>query len=77
MKLDYAQALKRIDQIQGVWLMHGGEPLLEQNLLQDLRQHWQKHGIERQRFDLQNVNDWKQIFSALNSLSLFSTQLAI
>ncbi|OUY08491.1 DNA polymerase III subunit delta [Acinetobacter populi] len=77
MKLDYTQALNRITQVQGVWLMHGNEPLLEQNLISALRKHWQQQNIERQRFDLQNVNDWKQIFSALNSLSLFSTQLAI
>ena len=77
MKLDYQQALKKVPQIQGAWLMHGAEPLLEQNLLADLRQHWQAQGIERQRFELQSVNDWKQIFSALNSLSLFSQQLAI
>ena len=77
MKIDYQQALKRVAQVQGVWLMHGAEPLLEQNLLSALRQHWQKQDIERQRFELQNVNDWKQIFSALNSLSLFSQQLAI
>ena len=77
MKLDYQQALKRVTSIQGVWLMHGAEPLLEQNLLTALRQHWHNNDIERQRFELQNVNDWKQIFSALNSLSLFSQQLAI
>lgn len=77
MKIDYQQALKRTDQIQGVWLMHGAEPLLEQNLLAQLRLQWKNQDIERQRFELQNVNDWKQIFSALNSLSLFSQQLAI
>lgn len=77
MKIDYQQALKRVSQVQGVWLMHGAEPLLEQNLLADLRQYWQTHEIERQRFELHNVNDWKQVFSALNSLSLFSQQLAI
>lgn len=77
MKLDYQQALKRVPQIQGAWLMHGAEPLLEQNLLAALRQHWQQQDIERQRFDLQNVHDWKHVFAALNSLSLFSQQLAI
>ncbi|KAA8734525.1 DNA polymerase III subunit delta [Acinetobacter qingfengensis] len=77
MKLDYTQALKRVPDAQGVWLLHGAEPLLEQNLLQILRQDWQSKNIERQRFDLQSAQDWKQIFSALNSLSLFSSQLAI
>ncbi len=77
MKLDYSQALNRVTHAQGAWLMHGSEPLLEQNLLQGLRHYWQQQEIERQRFDLQNVNDWKQIFSALNSLSLFSQRLAI
>ena len=77
MKLDYLQALKRVDQAKGAWLLHGAEPLLEQNLLERLRQHWQNHEIERQRFDLSNVGEWKQVFNALNSLSLFSTQLAI
>ena len=77
MKLDYLQALKRIENAQGAWLMHGQEPLLEQNLLDALRQHWARQGIERQRFDLSSAADWKNVFNALNSLSLFSTQLAI
>ena len=77
MKLDYQQALNRVADAKGAWLVHGGEPLLEQNLLSSFRAHWQAQGIERQRFELQSVQDWKQIFSALNSLSLFSTQLAI
>lgn len=77
MKLDYLQALKRIDSARGAWVLHGQEPLLEQNLLDAFRQHWQRQGIERQRYDLANVGDWKTVFSALNSLSLFATQLAI
>ncbi len=77
MKLDYQQALSRVTEAQGAWLVHGGEPLLEQNLLSAFREHWQSQGIERQRFELQNVQDWKQVFTALNSLSLFSSQLAI
>lgn len=77
MKIDYLQALKRVDTAQGAWLMHGQEPLLEQNLLQAFREHWEQNGIERQRFELNGVNDWKQVFAALNSLSLFSSQLAI
>lgn len=77
MKIDYLQALKRVETAQGAWLMHGQEPLLEQNLLQAFRTHWAQQGIERQRFELNGVNDWKQVFAALNSLSLFATQLAI
>ncbi|WP_122900295.1 DNA polymerase III subunit delta [Acinetobacter sp. B51(2017)] len=77
MKLDYLQALKRIDSARGAWVLHGQEPLLEQNLLDAFRKHWQAQGIERQRYDLSNVTDWKTVFSALNSLSLFATQLAI
>ena len=77
MKLDYLQALKRIDSARGAWVLHGQEPLLEQNLLDAFRQHWHTQGIERQRYDLGNVADWKTVFSALNSLSLFATQLAI
>jgi DNA polymerase III subunit delta len=77
MKLDYLQALKRVTSAQGAWVLHGQEPLLEQNLLDALRKHWHAQGIERQRYDLSNVSDWKTVFSALNSLSLFATQLAI
>ena len=33
MKLDYLQALKRVDEARGVWILHGQEPLLEQNLI--------------------------------------------
>lgn len=77
MKIDYLQALKRVSEARGVWIMHGQEPLLEQNLLAVFRKSWEAQGIERQRFDLNNVSDWKNIFVALNSLSLFSSQLAI
>ncbi|MDQ8936400.1 DNA polymerase III subunit delta [Acinetobacter rudis] len=77
MKIDYLQALKRAPEARGVWLIHGQEPLLEQNLLATFRQHWQSQDIERQRFDLNNVSEWKNVFVALNSLSLFSSQLAV
>ena len=77
MKLDYLQALKRVDEARGAWILHGQEPLLEQNLLDRFRQSWQQQEIERQRYDINSVNDWKTVFNALNSLSLFSQQLAI
>lgn len=77
MKLDYLQALKRIDDARGAWVLHGQEPLLEQNLVDAFRQSWQKQDIERQRYDISSVSDWKNVFNALNSLSLFSTQLAV
>lgn len=77
MKLDYRGTLKRMPHTVGAWLLHGNEPLLEQNLLQRWRRHWEEAGIERQRFDINTVNDWRDVFNALNSLSLFSSQLAI
>jgi DNA polymerase-3 subunit delta len=77
MKLDYVQALKRITEARGAWVIHGQEPLLEQNLLDAFRKSWQQHEVERQRYDISSVNDWKNVFNALNSLSLFSQQLAI
>lgn len=77
MKIDYLQALKHTQNATGAWILHGQEPLLEQNLLDAFRQQWQKQEIERQRYDIQNVGDWKNVFNALNSLSLFSQQLAI
>ncbi|MFV5191120.1 DNA polymerase III subunit delta [Acinetobacter sp. 'aerobic (ED)'] len=77
MKLDYVQALKRVNEARGAWIMHGQEPLLEQNLLDAFRKSWQQQEVERQRYDISSVNDWKNVFNALNSLSLFSQQLAI
>ena len=77
MKLDYLQALKRIPEARGAWILHGQEPLLEQNLLDTFRKSWQQQDIERQRYDISSVSDWKNVFNALNSLSLFSQQLAI
>ena len=41
MKLDYLQALKRIPEARGAWILHGQEPLLEQNLLDTFRKSWQ------------------------------------
>ena len=77
MKLDYLQALKRINEARGAWVLHGQEPLLEQNLLDAFRASWVKQEIERQRYEINSVSDWKNVFNALNSLSLFSNQLAI
>ena len=77
MKLDYVQALKRINEARGAWIIHGQEPLLEQNLLDAFRKSWQQQEVERQRHDISSVNDWKNVFNALNSLSLFSQQLDI
>jgi DNA polymerase-3 subunit delta len=37
MKLDYVQALKRVNEARGAWIIHGQEPLLEQNLLDAFR----------------------------------------
>lgn len=77
MKIDYIQALKRVDHARGAWILHGQEPLLEQNLLDVFRKNWNQHEVERQRFDINSVSDWKNVFNALNSLSLFSQNLAI
>lgn len=77
MRLDYRGALKRADQANGAWLIHGNEALLEQNLLSALRKHWKAQNIERQRFDISAIGDWRDVFNALNSLSLFSERLAI
>lgn len=77
MKIDYLQALKRVDEARGAWILHGQEPLLEQNLIDTFRQSWTKLDIERQRYDISSVSDWKNVFNALNSLSLFSQNLAV
>lgn len=77
MKLDYLQALKRVNEARGAWVLHGQEPLLEQNLLDVFRASWVSQEIERQRYEINSVSDWKNVFNALNSLSLFSNQLAI
>lgn len=77
MKLDYIQALKRVDEARGAWILHGQEPLLEQNLVDAFRNSWNQHQIERERYDISSANDWKNVFHALNSLSLFSQNLAI
>lgn len=77
MKIDYLQALKRIDGARGAWILHGQEALLEQNLVDAFRQSWTEQDVERQRYDISSVGDWKNVFNALNSLSLFSQNLAI
>lgn len=77
MKLDYLQALKRVNEARGAWVLHGQEPLLEQNLVDAFRSSWQSREVERQRYDISTASDWKNVFNALNSLSLFSSQLAI
>ena len=41
MKLDYLQALQRVDEARGAWILQGPEPLLEHNLLDSFRARWQ------------------------------------
>ena len=77
MKFDYIQALKRTHEAHDAWIMHGQEPLLEQNLIDAFRKSWNIQEVERQRFDISSVSEWKNVFNALNSLSLFSQNLAI
>jgi len=77
MKLDYLQALKRVNEARGAWVLHGQEPLLEQNLVDAFRSSWQSREVERQRYDISSASDWKNVFNALNTMSLFSSQLAI
>ena len=45
MKLDYVQALKRVNEARGAWIIHGQEPLLEQNLLDTFRKAWQQQEV--------------------------------
>ncbi len=77
MKADYRSASKRIANAQGVWLIHGDEPLLAQSLLEQLRQHWQRQGIERQRIDITSASEWREALSQLDNLSLFASQMAL
>ena len=77
MKTDYQGALQQIAKSPPVWLLHGNEPLLSQQILTELRKHWQQQGVERQRINLGSAADWRDAFSELNSLSLFSSQTAV
>ena len=74
MKTDYQGALQQIRKPHPVWLLHGDEPLLSQQILAELRTHWQQHGVERQRIDLGSAADWRDAFDELDSLSLFASQ---
>lgn len=71
MKLDFQQALTRLPQATGLWVLHGDEPLLAQLLLDALRQHTQQTQAERQRFDLASPADWRNILDTFGNLSLF------
>ena len=51
---------------------YGQEPLLEQNLLDAFRKSWQQQ-VERQRYDISSVSDWKNVFNALNSFYFLSS----
>ncbi|MBD0180010.1 DNA polymerase III subunit delta, partial [Acinetobacter baumannii] len=52
MGLDIAVNFNRIPEARGAWILHGQEPLLEQNLLDTFRKSWQQQDIERQRYDI-------------------------
>ncbi len=77
MKTDYRGALSKLSQAKGFWLLHGDEPLLSQHLLDQMHQHWNSQGIERQRIDLGSASDWREALGALDNLSLFASQLVV
>ncbi len=77
MQLEPLRALKQCQQARGLWLLHGDEPLMAQQLLDTLRRHWQAQGIERQRLDLNSPTDWRTALAEADSLSLFSSQTAV
>ena len=57
--------------------MQGQEPLLEQNLLDAFRASWQKQEIERQRHDINNVNDWKMSLMHSTACPYFQVSLPL
>jgi DNA polymerase III subunit delta len=77
MKADYQSAKQRTQQMKGVWLLHGDEPLLAQSLLDQCRQQWKVLDIERHRVDLTSGADWKEALAQLDNLSLFASRMAL
>jgi len=77
MKADYQSARQRIQNMKGVWLLHGDEPLLAQSLLDQCRQQWKELEIERHRVDLTSSSDWREALAQLDNLSLFSNTMAL
>ena len=77
MKIDYLQALKRIPEARGAWILHGQEPLLEQNLLDAFRKSWQQQEVERQRYDISSVSDWKNVLTLLTAYLYFLSSLRL
>ena len=77
MKADYQSAQQRISKMTGAWLLHGDEPLLAQSLLDQCRQFWREHDIERHRVDLTSASDWREALAHLDNLSLFSNTMAL
>lgn len=60
------------------YFIYGDDPLLKQEVLDTLRQAARHQGFdERRRFDADEGLDWDEIFSASQSLSLFSQRQII
>lgn len=76
-KLLYRNAFDSIGHAQGIWLLHGDDPLLSQHLLDHARKAWRSQGIERQRIDLSSASDWHDALDALGNLSLFANQMVV
>lgn len=62
---------------QGLWLMHGDEPLLHQWLIDACRPHWTAHHQLIKRMELTSVGSWTQVLAELNDLSLFGDSTAL
>lgn len=77
MKTDYKGALAQIGKRDGLWLLHGDEPLLAQMIIDQARAHWQKNGVERHRLDLNSPKDWQEALGLLDNLSLFASNTAV
>lgn len=56
---------------------YGQEPLLEQNLLDTFRKSWQQQEVERQRYDISSVSDWKNVLTRLTAYLYFLSSLPL
>lgn len=81
MQQTFIQAYAKLSQPKvataGLWLAQGDEPLLQQWLIDDLRDHWQHELRAIKRFELVSAKSWHEVMSELGTQSLFDDASAL
>lgn len=67
----------KLSAIEGLWLLHGDEPLIQSWFIKACRSLFAHNAQTVKRLDVSSSADWRVVLAELDSLSLFADNLAV